>query len=367
MVPDVPTAANLVEQLWNNTQGSKLDGAIYIDPGALPFLLQATGPIDSKELGTQLTSQNVVDFVTNQAYFQFGDTKSAQRKEALGVAAGEIWQQFLTNAPADKALRALVAAAAAGHIVIHSTNADLESAFQTAGVAGDFQSPGGDFLGIADNNAVGSKVDFYMKRTVDYDVTLLSGGNATATTKISYTNTAPKSAAKSFALTPYPYVAQTEGLINGENLTIAGMFCAPECIVGQVTEDGKPASTTPGKLGNLTASSSLIAIKPGDTVTLAYETTLPSVWDGSTASGEYHLRLQAPPMIKAVPAHVTIHVPEGDAVTSTTDKAVVEGTTVTWDGEIGKWTDLTVAFGKPFFSRTWTRVTDFLKKPAFSF
>jgi hypothetical protein len=78
-MPDVPTAASMAENLWSSTQRSKLDGAIYIDPGALPFLLQATGPVVSKELGVTLTPQNVVPFVTNKAYFIFGDVNSAAR------------------------------------------------------------------------------------------------------------------------------------------------------------------------------------------------------------------------------------------------------------------------------------------------
>jgi hypothetical protein len=263
----------------------------------------------------------------------------------------------------------LVAAAAAGHISVQTTDPAQEQAFRTAGVSGQFgPAPGGgDFVGLSWNNATGDKVDYYMKRELAYDVTLAPGGAVTATTTVSYTNTAPKGAKPSYALTPYPYVAQTEHLKTGDNFSIVAFSCATGCEIGQVRRGDNVIDTATGDAGGIPLSATAITIRPQETVTLTYPTTVTDVWTGSSASGSYGLRLQAPPVIKPVAATVTVHIPVGTSVTHATEgmKIVPGNDTATWSGDVGKWTDLKVSFGKPFISRTWTRITDFLKKPVF--
>lgn len=360
MMPDVPTAAAVLERLWAASKPSRLDGVIYIDPGALPFLLDASGPVVSKELDTTLTSDNVVEFTTNTAYTTFSAARSPERKAALGVAALQIWRQFLNTAPADQALPSLVSAAASGHIMMQATDPSLQHAFRTAGISGEFRYSGGDFVGTSVNNAVGNKLDYYMRRSMTYDVTLQPGGSATAETTVTFTNTAPKGRKPNPVTAPYPYASQTRGLATGENYSLVTQYFPPGTVLGEVTSDGRPAEIGIGAQGGLTLAATELKIKPQQHVTLSYATILPDAWEGDAAHGEYHLRLQTPAGIQPVDAKVIIRLPDGTSVSGSSPETKVNDSTVSWSGSVGKWSDVDVSFGKPFLTRTW----DFLKKPA---
>ena len=75
--PDFPTTAHLFSQLWNQTNGTQLDGVISIDPVALSYMLEATGPIKLAD-GGEINSENAVKLLLSDTYERFGtDGKSA--------------------------------------------------------------------------------------------------------------------------------------------------------------------------------------------------------------------------------------------------------------------------------------------------
>ena len=48
-----------------------------------------------------------------------------------------------------------------------------------------------DLLAVTVNNLAGNRVDYYMGRTVDYDVTLLPDGRGRATASVTFGNESP--------------------------------------------------------------------------------------------------------------------------------------------------------------------------------
>ena len=365
VMPDVPTAASLIENLYARVGHGRLDGTIFVDPQALPYLLQATGPVRSRELGVTLDSKNVVSYVTNDAYFQFGD-ESGARKEALGVAAGDIWREFVAHAPPEQALRALVGAGASGNITIHSTNSAVEDGLETAGIAGEFRATVGDFLGMTMVNWAGNKVDYYMRPSARYDISLGPHGSATATAVIELENQAPKHARPGYALGPFE--GESHKLLHlgpGDDYGTVSLYCPDDCLLNSMSENGKPIPVGPYFEQGLRLYTMDLRIGPQQTNTYEANLELPSAWEGDAGGGTYRLRLDGQPTIKPITADVTIHIPDGMHVTGTSDPdhIKVEGTTVTWSGEIGKWTDLEVSFERPLATRVWARAWDFLNKP----
>lgn len=72
--PDWPTAATLMQQLWNrDISRDRIDGVASIDPIALSYMLNATGPV-TMATGDVLTSDNLVRLALSDSYARYGDS-----------------------------------------------------------------------------------------------------------------------------------------------------------------------------------------------------------------------------------------------------------------------------------------------------
>jgi hypothetical protein len=65
--PDFPTAAEIAREMWLRETGVEVDGVISLDPVALSYLLEATGPL-RLPTGDELTAENAVDLLLNGVY-----------------------------------------------------------------------------------------------------------------------------------------------------------------------------------------------------------------------------------------------------------------------------------------------------------
>ena len=123
-------AAAFISQRWADTDRKPIDGVRLIDVHALASMLDAIGPADIHGLPFSLTSSNVVPFLTNGAYLLPGG--GHVRRGDVGLAGLRIFREFLARAKGYAAIRALVEAAAAGHILMNATDPALEEEFQAA-------------------------------------------------------------------------------------------------------------------------------------------------------------------------------------------------------------------------------------------
>src|SRR4029078_13398737 len=71
MSPDLPSVAVALQNLWTASGRGERDGVFLTDPFALRQMLAATGPVTAGSLGTTLTRNNVVSFVTNEVSSRF--------------------------------------------------------------------------------------------------------------------------------------------------------------------------------------------------------------------------------------------------------------------------------------------------------
>lgn len=360
--PDAPTAAGSIEDLWGRSHGTRLDGVIFMDPQALASMLAASGPVQSPELGTALTADNIVSFVTNDVYFLFEDDAQA-RKEALGIAAEAAWKKFLTSAPAKEAVDAVIQATSEGHIVIHSTDSSVQQAFLAAGIAGEWQETQGDFFGTIINNAAGNKVDFYTSRNMALDVSLDADRSAVTRAQISMTNSAPRNADPNEALGPYAPLIGADRLMVGENLSILQTYCSAECQLGSAMIDDEVLAVSRAQENGLTVFISSFALKPKQSRKIDYQLETPDAWQGSDAGGTYRLHLDSQQTIDPVDGTIVIHLPPGMRVTDASDNLTVGGSQVSWGGEVGNGVDMWVRYAKPPVQGALTRIWEFLTSP----
>ncbi len=345
MTPDVPTAATAIERLYEAATGERVDGTILADPHALAFLLGAAGPTEVPATGTAVDAESIVPFVANEAYSLLPD--DAARKRILGeVAAGVLAHYLGTGAAQDPAGagRAVVEAAAGGHLLLHSADPGIQSGLEDAGVAGALADPAGDYLAVVVNNAGANKVDFYADRRIRYDVRLLEDGAASGRLEVEFANDAPTEGQPAYVIGPHPFV----DLNPGDSQMIVQTYCAGRCRVDGLALDGEPQGIPPGtELGHPVVVSGL-RLPGGATGRLTYEWTTGGAWWEEDGLVVYRLTVRGQPTIRPTELEVSVEIPENAEVEWTTPGMRIEGGRVSWGGEAGDLTTFEVAFARPF-------------------
>lgn len=355
MSPDAPTVSTAIEALYERVEGVRLDGTIFVDPGALAAMVQATGPIFDPQIGVTLSAGDIVPFMTNEAYARF---PYETRRKILGGMAAVVLSRFLQGTDPVEAIRALASATGGGHLVLHASDPGVEQAFRAAEIDGSLGAgdDGGDYLGVFLTNAAGNKVDYYLDEQVSYAVTLGADGAASQEATVRLANGAPAGEPPSEVLGPYG----TSGLAAGDTQWWVQAYCAPGCTLASATEDGGPGSVQPLSEHGFPMFRSFVRADAGHTATLGYRLDLPRGWEGDGTGGTYRLTLQAQPTVRPVRAEVTVRVPKGMGVVETSEPMRIDGGLVTWSGPVQGTVTLAIRFERPFLGRVWSRVSDLL-------
>ena len=345
LTPDTPSAATAIERLYEAATGERVDGTILADPQALALLLSATGPAEVPATGTTVEASTVVAFVANEAYALLPN--DAARKRILGDVAAGVLAHFLGGGAADDpaaAGRAVIEAAAEGHLLLHSADPAVQSGLEAAGVTGTLSDPVGDFLAVMANNAGGNKIDFYARRALRYEVELLEDGSARGRLGVTIRNDAPSSGQPEYVIGPHPFVDAEAG----DNITNVQTYCASSCRFEEVRLDGsRLAVSRRTELGHPVIILGL-GIQSGGTGSLDYQWTTADAWTEDRGAVLYRLTVQGQPTIVPTRLELSVAIPENAVVARTTPGMRVEGDRVTWRGEPGDLTTFEVAFDRPF-------------------
>jgi uncharacterized protein DUF4012 len=354
MTPDFPSAARAIESSYELVTGEQIDGVILADPFALQDLLEVTGSPAVPQLGVKIRADNVVPFVTNEAYDLF--RTGAERKEVLGAVASGVFSRFLADEGRGlSGLRAIVDAASGGHLLIYSDDPAMRSAVNAAGVSGALAAAPGDALSVVVNSGSGSKIDYYADRSIDYAVVLEPSGAASATTTVTIDNTAPDSGLPAYVIGPFPGVGKA-----GENISLVNIYCAPGCEGYAPEQDGEPVPVRVGKELGFSWYQDYPTIPSGESAAFSLRTALTGVWEGDASSGTYRLTFLGQPTIRPTALRVSITVPPGMHVTRTSVPMKISGRTAVWQGEPGRELVIEASFEAPLTTRVWRSLTDWL-------
>jgi hypothetical protein len=358
MTPDFPSFAATMAEAYETATGRHVDGVITADPFALQALLTSTGPTLIPGLDVRVSADDVVAFVTNEAYRQLRDAR--QRKQVLGAVAASVVDRFLARPDASLfALKNLAATASAGHIQLWSAEPVLESGLAATGVGGAFAPPPGDLLAVVQNNASATKLDFFQHRTVAYGVRLTDDGAAAADLAVDVENTSPTTGYPPYVIGPYPGVTS----VAGENIAILQVYCGEGCGVDRATVDGEPIDTgLHAELGHPYLAT-YQRVAPGATSELRGRLSLPEAWQGNSSGGVYRLHLTVRPSINPDQVRVSVTVPAGMHVTEMSPEFDLEGDRAVYEGSPGADLDLWVRFRPGLPGRLWRDLTRFLSSP----
>jgi hypothetical protein len=208
LTPDFPTAATTANAMWAARKGTHLDGVVSIDPVALSYILDATGPVQLKDpqvlglaqdiLPTKLTGDNVVRTLLSDVYSKISDPP-LQDAYFAGVAH-EIFQALSSGKTDARGLfEGLSQAADERRVLVwsaHSSEQAVIAKYDLGGaISGESVSPAE--FGVYFNDGTGAKMDYYVKRTVQLVSACSADGYSEVKVRVTSTNTAPADAATS--------------------------------------------------------------------------------------------------------------------------------------------------------------------------
>ncbi len=351
MTRDFPLAADETWLAYRAAFGQSLDGVIVADPFALEALMHVTDPISVASTGVKLTRQNIVPFVTNQAYALFDTNK--QRKLVLGRVAVAVLEGFLrARGSALPRMRALLNAFADGHVQAWSVDPAMEQGLVLTSVGGAFRPTGTDAISVVTNSASGTKLDFYQQRTVTYDVHLGPEGTATSSLRVDLLNDSPTSGYPPYVIGPY----KTYSRKPGQNVAVVDLYCDKGCVLQQATEGGRPVELGRYAQEGYPFFEDYVRTSSGDTATIAADLLLTQAWTGTDSGGTYRLSFIGQTTIRPAQVRIAITPPDGMRFTSWGDGLTRDGDRLIYEGQPSGNLDLEATFAPSLPVRIWRDV-----------
>ncbi len=183
-----PYAAQIWKTMWERQAKAKVDGVIALDPVALSYILGAVGPVTSTD-GEVVNQDNVVELTSSTAYKKFPTDQTA-RKKYLQNIANEVVKKMTgqVNSPG-KLLDALGRAAGERRISVWSANPTEQKVLEETPLGHIIPNDDAPYVQVVINNFGGNKMDYYLRREIDYAADGCSGDRRNATVTVRLTNT----------------------------------------------------------------------------------------------------------------------------------------------------------------------------------
>ena len=197
---DFPTAAEALEAVQPLAGRGEVDGTIGVDPLAVAALLDVVGPVTVPSWPVPISASNAASVLLHDQYVALaGDA----RENFLGEVIAAVWLRATGgDLPSPAALaRSLAPAVRGRHIQLHSRRPEEQARLARLGADGTLRRSGADHLRLVTDNASESKIDWFLRRAVDYRLGLDPGtGDADATVTVTLTNDAPPSGLPAYVL-----------------------------------------------------------------------------------------------------------------------------------------------------------------------
>lgn len=294
-----PYAAQIWRSMWAEQSGMTVDGVIAIDPVALSYLLGAVGPVTMPD-GERITQDNVVELTESTAYERF-PTDQVARKQYLQDIASEVVTKATGEVKSPrKLLEALGKAVSERRIAVWSASPEEQALLEETALAHVLPDDPAPYAQVVINNLGGNKMDYYLRRHIEYAADGCGGETRKTTVTVTLSNEAPDG--------PLPdYVAGFAGLENIANKPPAGTNVASVSLVATKGADlvgavanGQKVPVFPGTDRGHPVFETQIAIPKGDSVELKF------LLEEPTSPGEARVPIQ--PLVDEVTP--VISVPE---------------------------------------------------------
>jgi hypothetical protein len=240
--PHFPDAARIWAAMWTKYSGERIDGAISIDPTALSYLLEATGPATTAN-GETVSAGSVVALTQQLAYSRYPD--NTKRKAFLIEVTKAVDDKILLGGAANSTafVKQAIKAVDERRILLWTSNASIETQLNGAPISGALTQTSQPFALMSVTNAAGGKLDYYLDRSMSWRSSACSGGLRTVTVTMTLTNGAPTGLP---AYVDFRADKPTGPVKPGDNRLLLNYFATHGAALKSVTLDGTASTAQVG-------------------------------------------------------------------------------------------------------------------------
>ena len=269
--PHFPYAAQIWAAMWERFSGEHIDGAIAVDPTALSYLLEVTGPVTLPD-GSHADAGNVVALTQSAVYANFtnADARSAY---LLDVARSISDNLVHAHGSMTSLLAAAAQAVAERRLLIWSADPAIETHIGETTAAGSIPVTSAPYVGLSITNDAGNKLDYYLGRSILWQ-RAGCGTTRNVTATIALTNSAPASglpAAVTARSDTHNYPVRP-----GDNRLEVAYFATGGAVMNSVTAGGKPTTASSGMERGHPVFTVDLELPRGSTRTVVFHLTEPT-------------------------------------------------------------------------------------------
>jgi hypothetical protein len=268
--PQFGLSAEIAAEMWKRQFGDQVDGVVSLDPVALSYLLDATGPIELPT-GDKLSSDNAVQLLLQDVYAQYVDP--AEQDDYFAAAAAAVFNKIAGgDFNPQKLIKALAGASGERRILLWSSHDEEASRLSQTTLSGPLPKTDSktQAFGLYFNDATAAKMDPYLK------IDASSGQNVCRADKlptyaitVTLTNTAPLDA--SGTLPDYVTGGGASGVPAGNIRTNISLYGAPGSFNLGVLRDSAPVDFHPTSDSGYTLSKVQVELAPGQSTVLQFQ------------------------------------------------------------------------------------------------
>ncbi|MGV9712261.1 DUF4012 domain-containing protein [Gordonia sp. NPDC003424] len=271
--PNFPDAARIWIANWQHQTGDRLDGAVALDPIALSYILDVTGPVTLPD-GEKITGENVVPITLSTSYQRFAGDNDARKAYLQTIAKAAVDQTAKSRSNTSALLKALGRGVSERRIMVYSTRPDEQKILTTTQLAHQLPDTDAPLADVTIGNVAGNKIDYYLKRDIRYAAGACSGDRRTSTITVKLTNTLTDLSLPTYVIGPNG--SPDANLANGTNFANVQFTVTKGATVEKFTVDGGPALYWEGLLSDHPVAVTQVRIPAGQTATLVLTLSEPT-------------------------------------------------------------------------------------------
>ncbi|WP_022900963.1 DUF4012 domain-containing protein [Humibacter albus] len=283
LTPDFATSGALVRAMWEKRYGTKVDGVLSMDPVALSYLLNATGPVDLGD-GEQLTSENAVNVLLSESYARFNQPKE-QDAFFAGTAAAVFDKVASGQFDSGAMLAALTRASEERRVLVWSAHKHEPSILGGTTLAGSLPESSGaeSRFGVYLNDATGAKMDYYLHTSIGLQsAKCRADGRVNYLVRVTLSSDAPADAATS--LPWYVTGAGLSGVPAGDTHTTVAVYAPRGFVAIGAASGGKDVVVQRATDQGRAVAQLLVKLTPGQSATYDFQFLSAPLSDGSPGS-----------------------------------------------------------------------------------
>lgn len=282
--PDFARTADLIAAHWKRRTVTSpepahpLDGVLSMDPVALSYLLEATGPVEAD--GVTLTADNAVEELLNGTYLRLSDPE--EQDAFFRDVARQVFDKAVSGAgdPATL-LRALARGVEEHRLLVHSFDSAEQDVLAGTTVSGDFPADpsANPDVAVAFNDATATKMSYYLDYDVEVTARSCTDGTQELTGHLQMVSNAPKDAADLPESVTGPGLY---GVPRGAQIVVADLYGPIDGTVTDVRLDGKRAGQTMRQFQGRRVAQVPLYFESGQSIELTWTMTAGADQAGST-------------------------------------------------------------------------------------